>query len=84
MNRTQIVLVGAVLAAALLLQFILLDSWIEKEETVANNSYNKGVQDGLQTAVVSILVNTEDCQATTVQFNNQSRELINVACVVLP
>ena len=84
MNRKQIVLVGAVFAAALVLQFILLDSWIEKEETVANNYYNKGVQDGLQQAVISILVNTEDCQTTTVEFNNQSRELINVACVVLP
>ena len=84
MNRKQIVLVGAVLTATLVLQFILLDSWIEKEETVANNNYNKGVQDGLENAVISILVNTEDCQTTIVEFNNQSRELINVACVVLP
>ena len=84
MDRKQIVLVGAVLAATLVFQFIILDSWIEKEETVANNYYNKGVQDGLQNAVVSILVNTEDCQTTIIEFNNQTRELVNVACVVLP
>jgi len=83
-NRKQIVLVGTVLAAALVLQFIILDSWIEKEETVANNNYNKGVQEGLQNAVISILVNTEDCQTTIIEFNNQTRELVNVACVVLP
>ena len=81
MNRTQIVLVGAVLAAALVLQFILLDSWIEKEETVANNYYNKGVEDGLQTAITSILENTEDCQTTIVEFNDKSRELVDVVCL---
>ena len=81
MNRTQIVLVGTVLAAALVLQFILLDSWIEKEETVANNNYNTGVEDGLQNAVVSILVNTEDCQTTIIEFNDKSRELVDVVCL---
>lgn len=84
MNRKQIVLVGVVLAATLVFQFIILDSWIEKEEIIDNDNYNKGVQDGLQEAVISILVNTEDCQTTIIEFNNQTRELVNVACVVLP
>jgi len=83
-NRKQIVLVGTVLAATLVLQFIILDSWTEKQETVANNNYNKGVQDGLENAVISILVNTEDCQTTTVEFNNQTRELIDFTCLENP
>ena len=84
MNRKQIVLVGVVLAATLVFQFIILDSWIEKEEIIAVDNYDKGVQDGIQEAVISILVNTEDCQTTIIEFNNQTRELVNVACVVLP
>ena len=84
MDRKQIVIVGTVLTVALIFQFIILNIWVEQEKTVANNYYKKGFEDGLQDAVISILVNTENCQTTIVEFNNKSRELISVACVVLP
>lgn len=62
-------------------QFFILKDWIEETEkeykVIAEQSYDEGARD----AIISLLMQTDDCTLSSITFENFTRYVIDVSCV---
>ena len=63
------------------LNFFLIQSWIDSEESryaqLINDAYEKGLEDG----IIAIFTSTENCQPTSLYVENNTKQIIDMDCL---
>ena len=80
MEKQKIVIISLSVALFLVLQYVILDNWVESNEQKVNRGYQLGYEQGLIDAVVTIYQQTENCKSTVITIGNLSKKVFDMAC----
>ena len=63
------------------LNFSLIQTWIESEESRNSQLVNDAYEKGLEDAIIAIFTNTQNCQTTSLYVENITKQIIDMDCI---
>ena len=75
-----IVIIVLIVLFILALGYIFIDKWQESRQSELIKIYQQGISD----TVLSLYQQTENCQITTVNLGNATRQVVDVSCIKAP
>ncbi len=74
-----IIVLGSIIIG--FLNFFLIQTWIDSEESRQTQMIKEAYDRGLEAGIVAIFTNTENCLTTSLFIENQTRQIIDVECL---
>jgi hypothetical protein len=79
-NKQKILIISAIGLFALS-QYLLTDYFFSSKQSQLFDYYQEGYEDGLIDSVSAIFFNIENCEATSISFNNITKYVIDIDCL---
>jgi len=80
-NKSKTIILALALLLIVSVGYIIFERFQEAQQQLylqaAQSGYNKGIQD----TVVSLYQQTNNCQLTTINIGNVTRQIVDVECV---
>jgi len=81
MDKQKITIIVLAVALILISQYVLLDKWSLTQQQQNLESYQNGYAQGLIDAITSIYQQTQNCQITTVNVGNSTKDIVDISCL---
>jgi len=81
MEKKEIIIIAFVVTLFFVGQYFILVKWGEEKEQERIKNYEEGYNKGLSDAVSVLFYNLEDCNTTTIWFENLTKQVLDTSCL---
>ena len=81
MDRQKFIIIGMSITVFLLFQYIILEKWQTSTNQEMFESFQKGHDQGLKDAIMTLYTQTEDCHISTAATGNFTKQYVDFNCL---
>ena len=81
LNKSKLVVIMLAILLVIALVYIAFDKYSSYRQMQYIKAYQEGYNQGVYNMVLSLYQQTENCQPTTVNLGNVTRQVIDVGCI---
>ena len=81
MNIQKIIIIGLLISLIVILQYLVLDEWMDSINEEATQNFQNAYDQGLLDAVTAIYQQTENCQGVPINIGNLTKTVFDVSCL---
>ncbi len=81
MEKKIIIIGGLTFLLIILAGYIIMDKYLELRERENIETFRQAYTQGVIDTITSLIKQTENCNPTTINFGNFTREIVDKACI---